>query len=69
MDVCRLAQGMTYKHAVCGNDQGGGKAVIIGDPARDRSEALLGRTAGSSRASAAATSRPRTSAPARPTWT
>jgi glutamate dehydrogenase/leucine dehydrogenase len=41
VDVCRLAQGMTYKHAVCGNDQGGGKAVIIGDPARDRSEALL----------------------------
>ena len=41
MDVCRLAQGMTYKHAVCGNDQGGGKAVIIGDPTRDRSEALL----------------------------
>jgi glutamate dehydrogenase/leucine dehydrogenase len=41
VDVCRLAQGMTYKHAVCGNDQGGGKAVIIGDPAVDRSEALL----------------------------
>ena len=41
VDVCRLAQGMTYKHAVCGNDQGGGKAVIIGDPARDKNEALL----------------------------
>ncbi|HEY6697369.1 MAG TPA: Glu/Leu/Phe/Val dehydrogenase dimerization domain-containing protein, partial [Acidimicrobiales bacterium] len=41
VDVCRLAQGMTYKHAVCGNDQGGGKAVIIGDPATDKSEALL----------------------------
>ena len=41
VDVCRLARGMTYKHAVCGNDLGGGKAVIIGDPATTRSEALL----------------------------
>jgi glutamate dehydrogenase/leucine dehydrogenase len=41
VDVCRLAKGMTYKHAVCGNDLGGGKAVIIGDPAALRSEALL----------------------------
>jgi glutamate dehydrogenase/leucine dehydrogenase len=40
-DVCRLARGMTYKHAAAGLDQGGGKAVIIGDPARDRSEALI----------------------------
>jgi leucine dehydrogenase len=40
-DVCRLAQGMTYKHAVCGNDLGGGKAVILGDPTTQRSEALL----------------------------
>jgi glutamate dehydrogenase/leucine dehydrogenase len=40
-DVCRLARGMTYKHAVCGNDQGGAKAVLIGDPATLRSEALL----------------------------
>ncbi|HYI60230.1 MAG TPA: Glu/Leu/Phe/Val dehydrogenase dimerization domain-containing protein [Acidimicrobiales bacterium] len=31
-DVCRLARGMTYKHAVSGLDAGGGKAVIIGDP-------------------------------------
>jgi valine dehydrogenase (NAD+) len=29
VDVLRLARGMTYKHAVCGNDLGGGKAVII----------------------------------------
>ncbi|HEX5366344.1 MAG TPA: Glu/Leu/Phe/Val dehydrogenase dimerization domain-containing protein [Acidimicrobiales bacterium] len=40
-DVCRLARGMTYKHALCGNDLGGGKAVVIGDPATHRSEALL----------------------------
>jgi leucine dehydrogenase len=32
---------MTYKHAVCGNDLGGGKAVILGDPAQLRSEPLL----------------------------
>src|SRR5690606_40177451 len=31
VDVCRLARAMTYKHAVCGNDLGGGKAVIIGE--------------------------------------
>src|SRR4051794_17549732 len=41
LDVLRLARGMTYKHAACGNDLGGGKAVIIGDPAQVRSEALL----------------------------
>ena len=41
VDVCRLAKGMTYKHAACGNDFGGGKAVIIGDPHTLRSEALL----------------------------
>ncbi len=41
LDVCRLAKGMTYKHAVCGNDQGGGKAVLLGDPATLRTEALI----------------------------
>ncbi len=40
-DVCRLARGMTYKHAAAGLDQGGGKAVIWGDPAVVRSEALI----------------------------
>lgn len=40
-DVCRLARGMTYKHAVAGLDAGGGKAVIIGDPRTLRSEALI----------------------------
>ena len=38
-DVCRLARGMTYKHAVSGLDCGGGKAVILGDPGAQRSEA------------------------------
>ena len=49
-DVLRLAKGMTYKSAVAGLDLGGGKAVIIGDPARDKSEPLLrayGRFVGS----------------------
>src|SRR3546814_19413568 len=32
---------MTYKNAVAGLDIGGGKAVIIGDPATDKSEALF----------------------------
>jgi glutamate dehydrogenase/leucine dehydrogenase len=41
VDVCRLARGMTYKHAACGNDQGGGKGVIIGDPATSRSDDLI----------------------------
>jgi valine dehydrogenase (NAD+) len=40
-DVCRLARGMTYKHAVSGLDAGGGKAVIIGDPRTTRSQALI----------------------------
>jgi glutamate dehydrogenase/leucine dehydrogenase len=40
-DVLRLARGMTYKAAAAGLDLGGGKAVIFGDPHRDKSEALL----------------------------
>jgi leucine dehydrogenase len=40
-DVLRLARGMTYKAAVAGLDLGGGKAVIIGDPRRDKSERML----------------------------
>ncbi len=40
-DVLRLAKGMTYKAALAGLDLGGGKAVIWGDPARDKSESLL----------------------------
>ena len=40
-DVLRLAKGMTYKSAAAGLDLGGGKAVIIGDPAVHKTEALL----------------------------
>ncbi len=40
-DVLRLSWGMTYKAAAAGVDLGGGKAVIIGDPAVTKTEALL----------------------------
>ena len=40
-DVLRLSRGMTYKAAAAGLDLGGGKAVIIGDPQRDKSERML----------------------------
>jgi leucine dehydrogenase len=40
-DVLRLSKGMTYKAAVSGLNLGGGKAVIIGDPKTDKSEALF----------------------------
>lgn len=40
-DVLRLAKGMTYKNAAAGLNLGGGKSVIIGDPKKDKSEALF----------------------------
>jgi valine dehydrogenase (NAD+) len=40
-DVLRLSRAMSYKNALAGLDHGGGKAVIIGDPARDKSPELL----------------------------
>lgn len=40
-DVLDLSKAMAYKNALAGLDHGGGKAVIIGDPRRDKSEALL----------------------------
>ena len=40
-DVLRLSRAMTYKSSAAGLDLGGGKAVIIGDPARDRSDEFL----------------------------
>ena len=40
-DVLRLSRGMTYKNAVAGLNLGGGKAVIIGNPATDKSEVLF----------------------------
>ncbi len=40
-DVLRLSYGMTYKNALAGLPLGGGKSVIIGDPATDKTEALM----------------------------
>ncbi|MFI0512993.1 valine dehydrogenase (NAD+) [Streptomyces canus] len=40
-DALNLARGMSYKNAMAGLGHGGGKAVIIGDPERDKSEELL----------------------------
>ena len=67
---CRLARGMTYKHAAAGLDQGGGKAVIFGDPRRSAPRRLI-------RAYGRFVARPRRALPhrrgrrarPRPTWT
>ena len=40
-DVLHLSRAMSYKNALAGLDLGGGKAVILGDPNRDKTEALL----------------------------
>lgn len=40
-DVLRLSRGMTYKGAIAGINLGGGKAVIIGDPQQDKTEAMF----------------------------
>lgn len=41
IDVLRLSKGMTYKAAAAGLNLGGGKAVIIGDPKKDKTEMLF----------------------------
>jgi leucine dehydrogenase len=40
-DVLRLSRGMSYKNAIADLPLGGGKAVILGDPATDKTEARL----------------------------
>ncbi|TDK42257.1 Leu/Phe/Val dehydrogenase [Antarcticimicrobium luteum] len=40
-DALRLSRGMSFKNAAAGLPLGGGKAVILGDPAREKSPALL----------------------------
>lgn len=40
-DALNLSRGMSYKNALAGLDHGGGKAVIIGDPALIKTEELL----------------------------
>ncbi|MBE8163061.1 MAG: Glu/Leu/Phe/Val dehydrogenase [Bdellovibrionaceae bacterium] len=41
VDVLRLSKGMTYKAAASGLNLGGGKAVIIGNPKKQKTEALF----------------------------
>ena len=41
VDALRLSKGMTYKNAAAGLNLGGGKAVIIGDPTKIKSEELF----------------------------
>ncbi len=40
-DVLNLSRAMAYKNAMAGLSHGGGKAVIIGDPSRDKNSELL----------------------------
>jgi leucine dehydrogenase len=40
-DALRLGRGMTYKNAAAGLNLGGGKTVIIGDPRKDKNEAMF----------------------------
>ncbi len=40
-DVLDLSRAMAYKNALAGLDHGGGKAVILGDPRTQKTEALL----------------------------
>ncbi|MDR9418283.1 Glu/Leu/Phe/Val dehydrogenase [Gracilimonas sp.] len=40
-DVLRLSRGMTYKSAISGLNLGGGKAVIIGDAQKEKTEVLF----------------------------
>ncbi len=42
-DALRLSRGMTFKSALAGLNIGGGKAVIIGDARRDKSEYFMRR--------------------------
>lgn len=40
-DALRLAKSMTYKAAISGLNIGGGSVVVIGDPRRDKTEAMM----------------------------
>ena len=41
IDVLRLSKGMTYKASIAGLNLGGGKAVIIGDSKKDKTDKLF----------------------------
>jgi leucine dehydrogenase len=40
-DALRLSRAMSYKLALCDKPAGGAKTVILGDPAKDKTDALL----------------------------
>ncbi|HLI07081.1 MAG TPA: Glu/Leu/Phe/Val dehydrogenase dimerization domain-containing protein [Ktedonobacteraceae bacterium] len=40
-DALRLARSMTYKNAAAGLKYGGGKCVVMGDPRREKTEAMF----------------------------
>lgn len=40
-DALRLSKGMTYKSAIADSGLGGGKSVIIADPKKDKTKAML----------------------------
>lgn len=40
-DALRLSRGMSYKNALAGLDLGGGKAVIIADPRKDKTPEMM----------------------------
>ena len=40
-DALRLSRGMTYKNALAGLDLGGGKAVIIADPRKEKTAQMM----------------------------
>ena len=40
-DALRLSRTMTYKNALAGLNVGGGKAVVVGDPATEKTEAVF----------------------------
>lgn len=42
-DVLRLSRGMTFKASISGLNLGGGKAVIIGDASKDKTDDLMRR--------------------------
>jgi leucine dehydrogenase len=42
-DVLRLSKAMTYKSSISGLNIGGGSAVIIGDPRKEKTEAMMRR--------------------------
>ena len=68
--MLQLSRGMTYKAALAGLDLGGGKAVIIGDPATRQVRGAAARLRPlRAVAATAATSRRATSAPTARTWT